>query len=242
MSSIRMEHVKKAYGEHMVLKDFSMNVENGEFISVIGGSGSGKTTVLKLINGLLKADNGSIYVNDKNIHDVNQDELRREIGYVIQSIALFPHMSIEENISYVLSLTKTPKDKMHVRELELMEMMELDASLLHRFPDELSGGQRQRVGIARALAAAPQILLMDEPFGAVDEIVRRSLQDELIILHKRLGITIFFITHDIKEALRLGDRIMVMKDGGIEQFDTVEHVRTNPATPFVEELLSYLDV
>ena len=237
-----MEHVKKAYGEHVVLKDFSMDVENGEFISVIGGSGSGKTTVLKLINGLLKADSGTIYVNDKNIHDVNQDELRREIGYVIQSIALFPHMNIEENIGYVLSLTKTPKDKMHERVLELMEMMELDASLLHRFPDELSGGQRQRVGIARALAAAPQILLMDEPFGAVDEIVRRSLQDELIKLHKRLGITIFFITHDIKEALRLGDRIMVMKDGDIEQFDTVKQVRTKPATPFVKELLSYLEI
>lgn len=237
-----MEHVKKAYGEHHVLKDFSMEIQKGECISVIGGSGSGKTTVLKLINGLLKADSGTIYINDEDIHNVDQNMLRRQIGYVIQSIALFPHMTIEDNIGYVLNLIKTPKERTAQRIRELMNMMKLDMELLQRYPDELSGGQRQRVGIARALANSPQILLMDEPFGAVDEIVRRSLQDEVKTLHKELGLTIFFITHDIKEALRLGDRVMVMKDGCIEQFDTKEEVRTNPKTAFVRELISYLEL
>lgn len=237
-----MEHVKKAYGEHSVLKDFSMDIQKGECVSVIGGSGSGKTTVLKLINGLLKADSGTIYVNDENIHNVDQNVLRRQIGYVIQSIALFPHMTIEDNIGYVLSLIKKPKERIAQRIQELMVMMKLDTALLQRYPDELSGGQRQRVGIARALANSPQILLMDEPFGAVDEIVRRSLQDELKRLHKELELTIFFITHDIKEALRLGDRVIIMKDGCIEQFDTKEEVRIHPKTSFVKELLSYLEI
>lgn len=242
MSSIRMEHVKKAFGEHFALKDFSMDIQKGECVSVIGGSGSGKTTVLKLINGLVKADSGAIFVNDRNIDTIDQNELRRQIGYVIQSIALFPHMNIEDNIGYVLRLKKTPKINIEKRVRELMIMMELDKSCLHRYPDELSGGQRQRVGIARALACAPDILLMDEPFGAVDEIVRRSLQNEVIKIHKQLEITIFFITHDIKEALRLGDRMMVMKDGRIEQFDSVKVVQEHPKTAFVKELLSYLEV
>lgn len=242
MSSIRMEHVKKAYGDHFAVKDFSMDIQKGECVSVIGGSGSGKTTVLKLINGLLKADSGTIFVNDCNIETIDQNELRRQIGYVIQSIALFPHMNIEDNIGYVLSLKKTSKVDIKKRVEELMHMMDLDMSFLHRYPDELSGGQRQRVGIARALASAPDILLMDEPFGAVDEIVRRSLQNEVLNIHKQLGITIFFITHDIKEALRLGDRVMVMKNGQIEQFDRAETVQAQPKTAFVKELLSYLEV
>lgn len=240
MSSIRMEHIQKSYGDKVVLKDFGMEIEQGEFISVIGGSGSGKTTVLKLINGLLTPDQGDIYIDDVNIRDLDQNELRRHIGYVIQNIGLFPHMSIEENIGYVLSLTKQNASKIHERVSELMGIMDLDLDLLQRYPDQLSGGQKQRVGIARALAGNPQLLLMDEPFGAVDEITRRSLQDELLRIHKQLGITIFFITHDIREALRLGDRIMVMKDGEIEQFAKKDDLLKTPATDFVKLLLSYV--
>lgn len=241
MSSIRMEHIAHSYGSHEVLHDFSMDIHEGEFISVIGGSGSGKTTVLKLINGLLKPNRGEIFIQDQNIKDMDQVELRRSIGYVIQSIGLFPHMTIEDNIGYVLSLTRQKPDVIKARVERMMEIMKLDESLLKRYPDELSGGQKQRVGIARALASEPRILLMDEPFGAVDEITRHALQDEIKRIHEELSITIFFITHDIKEALRLGSRVMIMKDGGIEQFDTPVNVKKHPDTAFVKQLLSYLD-
>lgn len=241
MSSIRMEHIVHSYGEHTVLKDFSMDIHDGEFISVIGGSGSGKTTVLKLINGLLIPDQGEIYVQDKDIRKVDQNELRRNIGYVIQSIGLFPHMTIEENIGYVLSLTKQDSVLIQERVKEMMDIMKLEKQLLTRYPDELSGGQKQRVGIARALASHPKILLMDEPFGAVDEITRHSLQDEILRIYHELHITIFFITHDIREALRLGTRVMIMKDGNIEQFDTPDIVKKQPQTEFVRQLLSYLN-
>ena len=227
--------------EHTVLKDFSMDIQDGEFISVIGGSGSGKTTVLKLINGLLIPDQGEIYVQDKAIRKVDQNELRRNIGYVIQSIGLFPHMTIEENIGYVLSLTKQDSALIQERVKEMMDIMKLEKQLLTRYPDELSGGQKQRVGIARALASHPKILLMDEPFGAVDEITRHSLQDEILRIYHELHITIFFITHDIREALRLGTRVMIMKDGNIEQFDTPDIVNKQPQTEFVRQLLSYLN-
>ena len=241
MSSIRMEHIVHSYGEHTVLKDLSMDIQDGEFISVIGGSGSGKTTVLKLINGLLIPDQGEIYVQDKAIRKVDQNELRRNIGYVIQSIGLFPHMTIEENIGYVLSLTKQDSALIQERVKEMMDIMKLEKQLLTRYPDELSGGQKQRVGIARALASHPKILLMDEPFGAVDEITRHSLQDEILRIYHELHITIFFITHDIREALRLGTRVMIMKDGNIEQFDTPDIVKKQPQTEFVRQLLSYLN-
>lgn len=241
MSSIRMEHIVHSYGKHTVLKDFSMDIQDGEFISVIGGSGSGKTTVLKLINGLLIPDQGEIYVQDKDIRKVDQNELRRNIGYVIQSIGLFPHMTIAENIGYVLSLTKQDSSLIQKRVKEMMDIMKLEEQLLNRYPDELSGGQKQRVGIARALASHPKILLMDEPFGAVDEITRHSLQDEILRIYHELHITIFFITHDIREALHLGTRVMIMKDGNIEQFDTPDIVKKQPQTEFVRQLLSYLN-
>ena len=241
MSSIRMEHIFHSYGEHTVLKDFCMHIQDGEFISVIGGSGSGKTTVLKLINGLLIPDQGEIHVQNKDIRKVDQNELRRNIGYVIQSIGLFPHMTIEENIGYVLSLTKQESSLIQKRVKEMMDIMKLEEQLLNRYPDELSGGQKQRVGIARALASHPKILLMDEPFGAVDEITRHSLQDEILRIYHELHITIFFITHDIREALRLGTRVMIMKDGNIEQFDTPDIVKKQPQTEFVRQLLSYLN-
>jgi len=180
-------------------------------------------------------------VQDKAIRKVDQNELRRNIGYVIQSIGLFPHMTIEENIGYVLSLTKQDSALIQERVKEMMDIMKLEKQLLTRYPDELSGGQKQRVGIARALASHPKILLMDEPFGAVDEITRHSLQDEILRIYHELHITIFFITHDIREALRLGTRVMIMKDGNIEQFDTPDIVKKQPQTEFVRQLLSYLN-
>ena len=179
-------------------------------------------------------------MQDKAIRKVDQNELRRNIGYVIQSIGLFPHMTIEENIGYVLSLTKQDSALIQERVKEMMDIMKLEKQLLTRYPDELSGGQKQRVGIARALASHPKILLMDEPFGAVDEITRHSLQDEILRIYHELHITIF-ITHDIREALRLGTRVMIMKDGNIEQFDTPDIVKKQPQTEFVRQLLSYLN-
>lgn len=180
-------------------------------------------------------------MQNKDIRKVDQNELRRNIGYVIQSIGLFPHMTIEENIGYVLSLTKQDSSLIQKRVKEMMDIMKLEKQLLNRYPDELSGGQKQRVGIARALASHPKILLMDEPFGAVDEITRHSLQDEILRIYHELHITIFFITHDIREALRLGTRVMIMKDGNIEQFDTPDIVKKQPQTEFVRQLLSYLN-
>lgn len=180
-------------------------------------------------------------MQDKAIRKVDQNELRRNIGYVIQSIGLFPHMTIEENIGYVLSLTKQDSALIQERVKEMMDIMKLEKQLLTRYPDELSGGQKQRVGIARALASHPKILLMDEPFGAVDEITRHSLQDEILRIYHELHITIFFITHDIREVLRLGTRVMIMKDGNIEQFDTPDIVKKQPQTEFVRQLLSYLN-
>lgn len=239
MSSIRMENITKSYGGHTILHNFNLAIHEGEFVSVIGSSGCGKTTVLKLMNGLLTPDHGSIYINELDIAKEDQNQLRRHIGYVIQSVALFPHMTIEENIAYVLHLIKKDPQHIHARVHELMQIMKLDPTMLTRYPDELSGGQKQRVGIARALASAPSLLLMDEPFGAVDEITRHSLQDEIIRIHKQLRFTVFFITHDIQEALRLGDRVLIMKDGHTEQFDTPENVKHQPQTAFVKELLSY---
>lgn len=235
---IRFEHVSKTYGEHQVLEDFNLKIKKGEFLTIIGTSGSGKTTVLKLINGLLAPTYGSVYVNGKDIIKEDQTLLRRNIGYVIQGIGLFPHMTIRKNIAYVPSLLNHRDKEKTKRAVErLIRVVGLEQEMLDRHPAELSGGQRQRVGIARALAANPNILLMDEPFGAVDEITRKMLQNEIIRIHKELGVTIVFVTHDIKEALKLGTRVLVMNKGKIEQDGTPEEIEKTPATPFVKELI-----
>lgn len=236
---IRFKHVVKKYGEQTVLKDFSLDIPKGEFLTVIGRSGCGKTTALKMINGLNVPDEGNIYVEGKDISGVDQISLRRKIGYVIQSIGLFPHMTVEKNITYVPDLSgqwDRPTAKRKVG--ELLEKVGLDMSYAKRYPDELSGGQCQRVGIARALASNPEILLMDEPFGAVDEITRKTLQGEILHIQKKLNVTVIFITHDIKEALRLGTRVLVMDEGGIAQLDTPEHIRRYPKNQFVRELVT----
>ena len=235
---IKLENVTKRYENHAVLENFSLEIPEGEFVTIIGSSGCGKTTLLKLVNGLLSPDEGKIYVDNQDISLLDQNRLRRHIGYVIQSIGLFPHMSIFENIAYVPRLLKTPKTETSERVEELISMVDLEKEILRKYPDELSGGQKQRIGIARALAARPGIMLMDEPFGAVDEITRKVLQEEIIKIQKQLGITILFVTHDIREALRLGHRVLVMDKGRIEQFDRPDIIREFPVNDFVRNLVS----
>ena len=194
--------------------------------------------MLKMINGLLTPTLGTIYVDGKDIARENQTLLRRNIGYVIQGIGLFPHMNVRKNIAYVPELLNRRDKKRTARAVErLIEVVGLEREMLERYPAELSGGQRQRIGIARALAANPEILLMDEPFGAVDEITRKMLQNEIARIHQTLGVTIVFITHDIKEALKLGTRILVMNKGKVEQDGTPEEITLSPATAFVKELV-----
>ena len=234
--AIRFEHVTKSYGEREILNDFNMEIRRGEFLTIIGSSGSGKTTVLKLINGLISPTFGIIYVDGKDISKEDQTLLRRNIGYVIQGIGLFPHMTVRKNIVPGL-LNHRDKEKTRRAVERLIDVLGLEQEMLDRYPSELSGGQRQRVGIARALAANPDILLMDEPFGAVDEITRKMLHNEILRIHEQLGVTIVFITHDIKEALKLGTRVMVMNKGHVEQFDTPDNIRNHPTTPFVQELV-----
>lgn len=236
---IEFKKVKKLYNEKIVIENLNLSIEQGEFITVIGSSGCGKTTLLKMINGLSMATSGDVVVNGENLNNRNLIDLRRNIGYVIQGSVLFPHMTVEKNISYVLDLVnKKDKDKNKKRVCELLKLVCLDEDLLSRYPDELSGGQQQRVGIARALAASPEIVLMDEPFGAVDEIARKNLQNEIKDIHKKTGVTIVFVTHDISEALTLGTKVLVMNKGAVEQFDTPQNILKNPATPFVKELIS----
>lgn len=238
MDMIRLEHLSKSFGDRKVLDDFSLAVKEGEFLTVIGRSGCGKTTMLKMMNGLHQPDSGTIFVQGQDIGKADIIELRRRIGYVIQNKGLFPHMTVEKNITYVPVISGR-KNKAENRYLacRLIKTVGLEEDMLDRYPSELSGGQQQRVGIARALAAEPQILLMDEPFGALDEITKRAMQDEILSLHRSLGITIVFITHDIREAMKLGDRVLVMEQGRIAQLDRPQQLRQNPADSFVARLI-----
>ena len=237
-SLIEVENVKKVYGDKLILKNINLKIDKGEFVTIIGSSGCGKTTFLKLINGLVKPDFGQVYVNNYDISTIDKIALRRGIGYVIQEIGLFPHMNVRKNISYIPNLIKKDsKEKVENKVKELIKVVGLKEDILDRYPNELSGGQRQRVGIARALASDAKILLMDEPFGAIDEITRRLLQDEILRIYKQFNMTIIFITHDIKEALKLGTRVIVMDKCEIGQNDTLEEVVRNPKTSFVRNLI-----
>lgn len=238
MSVIELKEITASYGDHRILEHFNLRVEQGTFLTIIGSSGCGKTTALKLMNGLLKPESGTVFVNGTDISSTDINELRRNIGYVIQEIGLFPHMTIERNISYVPNLYKAKdKEAIAARVEELVDIVGLDRTMLKRYPSELSGGQRQRVGIARALMNYPKIILMDEPFGAVDEITRKRLQEEILRIHEELGGTIVFVTHDIREALKLGSRVLVMDQGHIIQDGTPEELREQPATDFVRRLI-----
>ena len=235
---IKFKNIKKAYGEKVVMENFNLTIKKGEFITIIGSSGGGKTTIMKMVNGLITPTFGDVFVEGKNIKELNQNELRRNIGYAIQGSVLFPHMTVEENISYVPNLlNKRDKERTRRAVAKWMKIVDLDEDMLHRYPAELSGGQQQRVGIARALAASPEILLMDEPFGAVDELTRASLQDEISRIHKETGITVLFVTHDITEALKLGTRVLVIDKGEVQQFDTPDELLNNPKNDFVKKLV-----
>lgn len=237
--AIEIRDCSAGYGDNEVLRHVSLTVEKGEFIVMIGSSGCGKTTLLKMMNGLVVPTTGEVLVNGERLADGNLVAMRRRIGYAVQGARLFPHMTVEDNICYVPNLEKK-MSRMEKKVLaeKMLQMVELSSELAGRFPRQLSGGQKQRVGIARAMAAEPDILLMDEPFGAVDEITRRTLQEELSVLHGRTGITVVFITHDIGEAFRLGSRILIMKDGGIWQEGTKEQILLAPKDVFVERLIS----
>ena len=235
---LKFDHVSKVYkGGKMAVNDLTLEFEKGEFICFIGPSGCGKTTTMKMINRLIEPTEGSIYINGENIMDKDPVQLRREIGYVIQQIGLFPHMTIQENISLVLKLLKWPEEKRRARALELLELVDLTPDYLEKFPHELSGGQQQRIGVLRALAADQSLILMDEPFGALDPITRDSLQEEFKKLQKKLNKTIVFVTHDMDEALKLADRIVIMRDGQLVQCDTPDEILRNPADEFVEEFI-----
>lgn len=214
-----------------------MDIESGEFIAFIGTSGSGKTTALRMINRMIEPTEGQITINGKNIGDMNPVELRRSIGYVIQQIGLMPHMTIRENIVLVPKLLKWSKEKKDARAKELIKLVDLPEDYLDRYPAELSGGQQQRIGVVRALAADQDVILMDEPFGALDPITRDTLQDLVKTLQQKLGKTFIFVTHDMDEAIKLADRICIMSKGKIVQFDTPDNILRHPANDFVVDFI-----
>lgn len=236
---IKFEQVSKVYADGFKAVDsVNFEVPEGEFLVLIGPSGSGKSTTMKMINRMIPHTNGTISIDGNDITKLNASELRRNIGYVIQQIGLFPHYTIEKNIAIVPELKGWDKEKIKARVKELLIMVDLDPEIFgSRYPKELSGGQQQRVGVARALASNPRVLLMDEPFGALDPITRDQLQDQIISLQRKLKKTIVFVTHDMDEALKLGDRIAIMKDGNLLQIDTPEKILLEPASTFVEEFI-----
>ena len=241
-TAIEFKHVKKVYGEKVIIDDFNLKITPGEFLTVVGSSGCGKTTILKMINGLIIPDEGQVLVHDQCTQAVDLIELRRGIGYAIRGSVLFPHMTVAQNIAYVPNLlNKNDKKRTYEALSKWMKIVGLDEELIHRYPSELSGGQQQRVGIARALAASPDILLMDEPFGAVDEITRSTLQDEILRIHHQENITIIFVTHDINEALKLGSRVMVMDQGKVVQLASPREILEHPKTEFVRRLVQRKD-
>lgn len=235
---LKFEHVSKIYkGKKRAVNDLNFEIKRGEFICFIGPSGCGKTTTMKMINRLIEPSEGKIFVDGENILETDPVKLRRKIGYVIQQIGLFPHMTIEQNISLVPKLLKWPVEKRRERAKELLNLVDMTPDYLDRYPHELSGGQQQRIGVLRALAADQPLILMDEPFGALDPITRDSLQSEFKKLQRKLGKTIVFVTHDMDEALKLADRIVIMKEGSVVQFDTPDEILRNPANEFVEEFI-----
>ncbi len=235
---IEFENVSKIYpGNKMAVENVNLSFNKGEFICLIGTSGSGKTTTMRMINRMIDPTEGTIKIDGEDIQNINPVELRRQIGYVIQNIGLMPHMTIRENITLVQKLLKVDQDKRDKTAERMIDLVELPRDMLDRYPHELSGGQQQRIGVVRALAADQDIILMDEPFGALDPITRDSLQDLVKDLQERLGKTIVFVTHDMDEALKLANRIAIMDEGHVIQFDTPENILREPANDFVEELL-----
>jgi osmoprotectant transport system ATP-binding protein len=238
MDLIEFKDIVKKYRTKTIIKPFSLEIEAGQLVVFIGPSGCGKTTLLKMINKLIQPSSGKIFVNGTDISTMNPIELRRNIGYVIQNTGLFPHMSIKENLELIPKLKGEDPASIAQKTGELLELVGLDPKeFLHRYPRELSGGQQQRIGVARAFSTNSDIILMDEPFSALDPVTRSSLQDELFQMQKELNKTIIFVTHDMDEAIKIADKICILKDGDILQFDTPENILKNPANDFVEEFI-----
>ncbi len=235
---IRFENVRKQYGDNIVLKDISFHIEPGEFVVLIGPSGCGKTTTLKSINRLIVPEGGKIYVDGKDISKIDPVQLRRGIGYVIQQIGLFPNMTIEQNIGVVPKRLDYSKEEITKITKDLMKMVGMDYDqYANKYPSQLSGGQQQRIGVLRALAASPPIVLMDEPFGALDPMTRTVLQKEILSLQKKLKKTIVFVTHDMDEALDLADKIIFMNEGNIAQIASPEEMLNNPASDMIRDFM-----
>jgi osmoprotectant transport system ATP-binding protein len=235
---IQFKDVVKKYRTKTIIKPFSLNIEAGQLVVFIGPSGCGKTTLLKMINKLIQPTSGKIFVDGKDISKMDAIELRRNIGYVIQNTGLFPHMSIKENLELIPKLKGEDPETIEKNTEELLHLVGLNPKeFMHRFPKELSGGQQQRIGVARAFSTNSDIILMDEPFSALDPVTRSSLQDELFQMQKELNKTIIFVTHDMDEAIKIADKICILKDGDILQFDTPENILKNPANDFVEDFI-----
>ena len=235
--TLSIKNLTKIYsGNKKAVDNISLNIEAGEFVAFIGTSGSGKTTALRMINRMIEPTEGSIEMNGKDVRSMNPVELRRSIGYVIQQIGLMPHMTIRENIVLVPKLLKWSKEKKDAKAKELIKLVDLPEDYLDRYPSELSGGQQQRIGVVRALAAEQDIILMDEPFGALDPITRDTLQDLVKDLQK-VRKNVYFVTHDMDEAIKLADKICIMSKGQIVQYDTPDNVLRYPANDFVREFI-----
>ncbi|VYU49131.1 betaine/proline/choline family ABC transporter ATP-binding protein [Clostridium tertium] len=235
---IEFKNIKKSYKSNVILENFNLKIDNGDLVVLIGSSGCGKTTLLKMINRLIEATSGEILVNGKNIKEEDPIKLRRSIGYVIQQTGLFPHMTVKENIEIIPKLMGKTEGEIDKKTNELLNMVGLEPEKFSdRYPVELSGGQQQRVGVARAFAADAEIILMDEPFSALDPITRTELQEELFNIQREYKKTIVFVTHDMDEALNLADKICILKDGKILQYDTPENILKNPAGPYVEDFV-----
>lgn len=234
---IEVERLTKRYGDAVAVSEVSFTVSAGELLVVVGGSGCGKTTTLKMMNRLIEPSSGIVRIDGRDVSALPGHELRRGIGYVLQKIGLFPHMTVEQNVAVPLSLLGCERVQMRRRVAEVLELVEIDASLWPKRPMELSGGQQQRVGVARALSTEPKLMLLDEPFGALDPLTRDRLQQSFLTIRKRVGLAAVFVTHDMAEALLLGDRIAVMNEGRVVQIGTPRELFAAPAEDYVASLL-----
>ena len=235
---LSIKNLSKVYaGGKKAVDNMTIDIESGDFIAFIGTSGSGKTTALRMINRMIESTEGEITIDGKNIKELNPVELRRSIGYVIQQIGLMPHMTVKENIVLVPKLLKWSQEKKDEKAKELIRLVDLPEECLDRYPSELSGGQQQRIGVVRALAAEQDIILMDEPFGALDPITRDTLQDLVKKLQQQLGKTFIFVTHDMDEAIKLADKICIMTNGQVVQYDTPDNILRSPANDFVKDFI-----
>ena len=235
---IQAAGLTKRYGDTVVVNDFNLSVRAGELVVLLGGSGSGKTTTLKMINRLIEPTEGSVHLDGVDTAELPPHELRRRIGYVFQRIGLFPHMTVGENVAVTPALLDWPPERIATRVDELLDLVELDPALRNRRPSELSGGQQQRIGVARALAAEPRVMLLDEPFGALDPVTRERLQQSFLRIRRALALTTVFVTHDMTEALTLADRIAVLHEGRLLQLGTPHELLTRPADDYVDRLMS----